>query len=332
MIYLSHNDLLNSQCSEPEWALSIVSKAIQDYQEDLVYFPTKTVQTIETKHKNRINCLPAVSFARGVAGVKWVSVFPSNPGQHQLKNLTALILLSEINTGMPLALLDGTLCSNMRTAAVSTLAAMKLACATPQQLVIFGAGEQAMMNLIFLKHAFPSLRTCCIYTRTSESAERFISKMSVTCTDIELITANTSNTAPVKAADIIVTATSSQGPHLKAEWLKAGVFYSHIGGWEDEFEVALHCDKIVCDNWEHVKQGSQTLAKMYAEGLISDQDIYADLPELITQLKSGRSTENERIYFNAIGLSYADISLAHAMYERAVHQGYGQALPLEQSL
>ena len=132
----------------------------------------------------------------------------------------------------------------------------------------------------------------------------------------------------VKQADIVVTATSSQGPHLKANWLKEGVFYSHIGGWEDEFDVVRHCDKIVCDDWAHVKHGSQTLAQMYKRRLIDDDAIYADLTDLVSGKKQGRSAATERIYFNAIGLSYADVTLAHAMYERASKQSRGQRLTL----
>jgi hypothetical protein len=70
----------------------------------------------------------------------------------------------------------------------------------------------------------------------------------------------------MKEADILVTATSAQAPLLKASWMKPGSFYSHVGGWEDEYAVAKQCDKIVCDDWETIKHRTQTLSRMYKDG------------------------------------------------------------------
>ena len=88
-----------------------------------------------------------------------------------------------------------------------------------------------------------------------------------------------------------LTATSAQAPLLKAAWMKPGAFYSHIGGWEDEYQVAQQCDKIVCDDWDTVTHRTQTLSRMYAEGLISGADI-AILYD--TELAMGRGEQAQR--------------------------------------
>ena len=156
-----------SGCFDPAWATKVVETSIKDYADGQVSFPTKIVQKIRLKEHDRVNCLPAVNFAKGVAGVKWVTVFPGNPTRYGRQNLTAVIILSELQTGMPLAIMDGTLCSNMRTAAVTTIAARKLACSAPRRLVIFGAGEQSKMHIFFLVHAFPSLSVIHVSTPIS---------------------------------------------------------------------------------------------------------------------------------------------------------------------
>ncbi|WP_255801557.1 hypothetical protein [Acaryochloris sp. 'Moss Beach'] len=104
------------------------------------------------------------------------------------------------------------------------------------------------------------------------------------------------------------------------------------GGWEDEYEVAKICDKIVCDDWETVKHRTQTLSRMYKEGQLKDEDIHANLVEIVTGKKPGRTNPDERTYFNAVGLAYADIAIAYAMFQRASQAGFGQDLRIQKEM
>jgi ornithine cyclodeaminase/alanine dehydrogenase-like protein (mu-crystallin family) len=133
-------------------------------------------------------------------------------------------------------------------------------------------------------------------------------------------------------ADILVTATSAQAPLLKAAWVKPGSFYSHIGGWEDEYAVAEQADKIVCDDWDTVTHRTQTLSRMYKEGLITGHDIHADLHDIVSGHKPGRESEDERVYFNAVGLAYIDVAIGLAMYRRALQEGVGTELDLQRCM
>ena len=125
------------------------------------------------------------------------------------------------------------------------------------------------------------------------------------------------NIVPDEAdADIIVTAVSCQSPLLKADAIKKGAYYCHVGGWEDEYEVPLKADKIVCDNWESLKhRGSPTIAKLYNQGFLKDEDIYSNIADIILGNKVGRESDQEFIYFNAIGLAFVDIALAYSFYK-----------------
>jgi ornithine cyclodeaminase/alanine dehydrogenase-like protein (mu-crystallin family) len=148
---------------------------------------------------------------------------------------------------------------------------------------------------------------------------------------MRFVPAHTEGKAAMAEADILVTATSAQAPLLKAEWMKPGTFYSHIGGWEDEYAVAKQCDKIVCDDWETVKHRTQTLSRMYKDGQLSDDEIHGNLDELVAGEKPGRESPDERVYFNAVGLSYVDVAIAWAMYQRATEHGFGQQLTLQET-
>ncbi|MCF6342633.1 MAG: ornithine cyclodeaminase family protein, partial [Bacteroidales bacterium] len=147
--------------------------------------------------------------------------------------------------------------------------------------------------------------------------ELFLKEMSPILPDIEMPGTQSNLQAATDEADIIVTATSAQAPLLKADWMKPGAFYSHVGGWEDEYAVAKQCDKIVCDDWETVKHRKQTLSRMYKDGELTDADIHGNLSEMLSGKKPGRERDDERIYFNAVGLSYTDVGIAIAMHRRA---------------
>lgn len=188
------------------------------------------------------------------------------------------------------------------------------------------------MHLLSMKVVRPGLKECRVAAKTVAEEQQFIDELSPLFPDMHFTAANTHGRAAMDEADILVTATSAQSPLLKASWMKPGAFYSHIGGWEDEYDVALQCDKIVCDDWDTVTHRTQTLSRMYAEGLISGADIHADLHELVSGHKPGRETDDERIYFNAVGLAYIDVAIGLAMYQRARFGGSGTRLDLQQCM
>ena len=125
-----------------------------------VIFPEKIVQIFNDETQERINCLPATFRSRKICGVKWVSVFPPNPVRYGLQNLSAVIILSEIEHGFPIAFMEGTLCSNIRVGTMGAIAAKYLARTDSKSIGFIGAGEQAKMHLIAMKTAVPSLEVC----------------------------------------------------------------------------------------------------------------------------------------------------------------------------
>lgn len=330
--YFSQEDLLGAGCLDIRMAMDAAERAMVAYDEGNVLFPEKIVQIFDDDTQERINCLPATFKDQKICGMKWVSVFPPNPVKHGIQNLSAVIILSEIEHGFPIAFMEGTLCSNIRVGSIGGLAAKHLARPDSESIGFIGAGEQAKMHLIAMKTAVPSLTRCRVGAKLDSEEDQFVSEMSAILPEMEFTKAGTDLSKAVDGADIIVTATSAQAPLLKAKWFKPGAFYSHVGGWEDEYDVAKNCDKIVCDDWDTVKHRTQTLSRMYKDGELKDQDVYANLSELVTGSKPGRESDSERIYFNAVGLAFVDVGIAIAMYRRAMEAGLGQDLQIQHEM
>jgi ornithine cyclodeaminase/alanine dehydrogenase-like protein (mu-crystallin family) len=330
--YFSQEDLLGAGCLDIAMAMEAAEQSIKAFENGDVLFPEKIVQIFNDETQERINCLPATFKTRKICGVKWVSVFPPNPVRYGVQNLSAVIILSEIERGFPIAIMEGTLCSNIRVGTMGAIAAKYLAREDSTSIGFIGAGEQAKMHLIAMKTVRPSLEVCHVAAKEPAEEQQFVREMSAILPGLKFVACNSDLEAATREADIIVTATSAQAPLLKAAWMKPGAFYSHVGGWEDEYAVAQACDKIVCDDWETVKHRTQTLSRMYKDGALTDDDIHGDLVDLIVGRRPGRETATERTYFNAVGLAYVDVGIAVAMYERASQAGLGQDLQLQHEM
>ena len=328
ILFLSQEDLLKTGCFNPQRALEVTEDIIGKYAKGRVIYPDKVCQIFDQQTHNRINCLPATLLDEQICGMKWISVFPENPKLFSKPNISALTLLSEIKTGFPIAVLEAGLCSALRTATVGALAAKYLANSDAESIGFIGAGEEAKMHFITMKNVLKNLKVCRVASRSRETENKFIEKISNLYPEVEFIACNSDYKKAAIGSDVIVTAISGQNPILKAEWVKPGAFYCHVGGLEDEDGVPLKADKIVCDNWEMVKHRAQTVSQLYHKGILSDNDIYADLDKVVSGAKPGRESKNEFIYFNSVGLSFVDVALAYDMYNVAKKAGAGQEIVL----
>lgn len=329
---LSQEDLIDAGAFDFCLAIEALKKSLFLFKDERILFPDKIVQIFKEETQERINCLPATLLDDKICGVKWVSVFPPNPRRFGVQNLSAIIVLSEIEKGFPVCVMDGTLCSNIRVAAMGATAAEVLARKDAETIGFIGAGEQAKMHLLGMKAVRPSLKVCKVAAVSEAEEEAFIRDLSKLLPDMSFVSCKTVLKDAITDSDIIVTATSAQAPLLKAEWIKKGAFYSHIGGWEDEYEVVKMADKIVCDDWETVKHRTQTVSRCYKDGVITDADIHGNLIDILSEEKPGRENDDEFIYFDAVGLSYVDVSIAYAMYTRAKEANVGSWSYLQEKM
>lgn len=288
--------------------LSAVEGAFLARDRGEVIFPEKSSQVFDQATQDRINCMPATVRPLGLAGVKWVSVFPENPSKRGIPNVGGLMVLSEIESGQPVCVMDAAFLTALRTAAVDALAARHLAPFGARSVAIIGSGEQARFHAELLSLALPGIEEVRVSGRTP-------SNVSALCRDLSggglgAVDCGLDMEEACAGADVIVTAISGQAPVLREAWVPPSCLYCHVGGWEDEYGVPLKADKIVCDSWGDLKhRGSPTIARMFAEGLLSDADIYCDLADVLTGRRAGREG-GEFVYFNAIGLGFVDVAVA----------------------
>lgn len=297
-----------------EIAVRLAEQAFLLFKRGNVLLPDKISQIFDKETQERINCMTATLKDENVCGVKWVSVFPENP-KIGVRNVSGIIILSELNYGLPIAIMDGTALTNIRTAAVSACAVKYLAREKAETIGFIGAGREARAHLDLICSVNPNLKKCYVSSRTEKSVESLIMEERKKHPDIEFIACGDDFEKAITPADIIITATSTQSDLLKAKWIKQGATYIHIGGWEDEFAVPQLADKIVCDRWDSVKHRGQTICRMYRQGLLEDKDIYADLVDIVSGAKPGRENDDEFIYFNIVGLAFVDVFFAKYIYE-----------------
>lgn len=308
---------------EDSWidGIDIIKKSFIERGRGKVILPDKISQIFDSTTQNRINCMPSTLVDENVSGMKWVSVFPTNYKQN-IKNVNGLTLISEIETGKPYALVASTWLTKFRTAGVAGLASKYLAKKENEIIGFIGSGEEAKMHFEIFKLLYPELRECRVSSRTNKSCIKFVDSLKEKYEDVDFVICNNDYEKAIRGSDIIVTAISGQDTVLKAKWIDKANFYVHVGGLEDEYEVAFKADKIVCDEWDAVKhRGSQTISKMYQDGLLKDEDIYAELFEILLGKKEGRSSSDKFIYFNSVGMSYVDVLLAKYIYDNSSNFG-----------
>lgn len=327
--FLGQRELVEAGLLNIGEMMAIVQRGLLAYYEKRIIYPGFHYVWVDRESVNRIKSMPLASKEEGVAHMLWETIFPVNPGKHSIQNVTALEILNDGETGLPIAVMDGTVITNLRVGLMAGLGAEYLALPQARVLGFIGAGEQAKNVLLGMIHARPSLREVKVYAKTPAEQDAFITCMKPILPELNFRSAADARDA-VADADIIVTATSAQAPLLRDAWVRAGSFYAHVAGWEDEYEVAKHSDKIVVDDWAKVKEcHTQTITRMYDEGVLTEEDIYAELPEIILGKKPGRESDRERIYFDFVN-QVPEMFIAHALYRNATAKGLGTDFVLQE--
>lgn len=327
-VFLNQANILATGVGMVE-ALEETEKVLGLHGRGAVNLPAKVVLDLGEMERGRINALPAhVGGDYDACGVKWVAGFPRNPSQYGIPRANALIILNDSWTGMPLAVMDGTYISAMRTGAVTGVGAKYLARKDSSVVAIIGNGPQAYTQIQALCEVLPGLAEVRAYDISSTVSESFVEFVSG---EMGLRgSAVASARDAVIGADVIVTVTVADEPIVKNDWLKDGYYFAHVGSnQEEEEDVILNAGKIVVDDWESVlHRVTPSLAQMYLNGRLARERIYGDIGEIIAGKKRGRENDKENIFFSPIGMGSEDIALAHRIYSVAKAKGLGVNLAL----
>lgn len=272
----------------------------------------------------RINALPGYAGGRfQMAGLKWIGYNPQN-SRRGLSDFCAMVVLNDPDTRYPVAVLDGTRISEIRTGAVGGVAAKYLARPEAETVLLIGAGRQNRTQLEAVS-LVRRLRQVFVYDIFPEAAQRYAREMG------EKLGLRITPVADAKAAalraDIIITATVSREPIVEADWLSPGVLYLQVGGYECTYDALRRADKCVVDTWQGVKHRQMsTISKMYLEGLVDDAVLHGELGEILTGRKPGREDPGEVIYFNSVGMGVEDVAVASRIYRLAKERSVGTPL------
>ena len=324
MLYLTDDDVRVAG-ADMDLALACVEEVLKLHDKGRVNLPSKVVLDMDERRHGRINAMPAyVGGDVHMCGIKWIAGFPNNPARYGLPRANALIVLNDADNGLPLAVMEGTRISALRTGAVTGVGARYLARPDASVAALIGAGVQSRAQLEALRSVLPVIDEVRVFDIRPEAAEAFATRH----TDVR-ITVAAGPEAAVRGADVVVTATVADEPIVKADWLKAGSFFAHVGSYQEEEEaVILRADKVVVDIWEEVlHRGTPLLARMFTEGRIDGSRIWANIGEIINGRKPGREHDGERIFYSPLGLGSEDVAFAAKVYRKAVQQGIGVSLP-----
>jgi len=327
-VYLSQEDVRATGIGMPE-VMRSVERVLALHDEGKVNLPSKVILDLGERERGRINAMPAhIGGDIEICGMKWIAGFPPNPVKFGIPRAHALIILNDSWTGVPLAIMDGTYISAMRTGAVTGVGAKYLANPDSEVVGIIGCGVQARTQIMALKAAIPSVKRLKGYDVRAEASKQF-SKWACQELGIEAVPVGTAQEAVVDS-DLVVTVTVADEPIVKDSWLKKGSLFVHVGSYQEEEEaVILNADKVVVDLWHEVlHRRTPLLAKLYNAGKIKEEGIYANIGEIIRGKKPGRTNREERIFFSPLGLGSEDVAVASFVYKEAKKMGLGVLLRL----
>lgn len=318
-LFLSQEDVLAVGFSMPE-IIATIESVFQEHGSKRFENPPKP--GIHPKGDAFIHAMPGFLPALKAAGLKWVSSYPSNQ-KLDLPAVMGVMILNDVETGQPLALMDCRWITAVRTAAVSAVAAKYLANNSSKAIGIVGAGTQGRYNLFALREILPNLQWVRVFDTNQQVMDDFVRIMGAE-TSLAIEAVNTAKEA-ILDSDVIVTATGKlDEPVYQEKWVKPGalVLPVHHRGWENTF---LHkADKFVCDDWPQLQNAQKEVGGFYGPL----PPLTAELGEIVNGLKPGREHESERIVDFNYGLAIEDVALAASIYPRAIQKGLGVTLTL----
>jgi ornithine cyclodeaminase len=328
IIYLSQEEVIGTRIGMDR-VLEVIESVLGLHASGEVNLPSKVILDLGERERGRINAMPAyVGGDFEMCGIKWIAGFPKNPVKYGIPRAHALTIVNDAETGVPLAIMDGTYISAMRTGAVTGVGAKYLARSDSEVVGIIGCGVQARTQIMGVKAAIPSVKKLKGFDIRSETAEEFL-KWAKETLGLECEVSKSAQQA-VEGSDIVITVTVADEPIVKDAWLKEGSLFAHIGSYQEEEEaVVYNADKVVVDIWEEVlHRGTPLLAKLFTAGKIKESRIHANIGDIIRGKKSGRENPKERIFFSPLGLGSEDIGVATLVYREAKKKGMGTTLKL----
>jgi ornithine cyclodeaminase len=276
-----------------------------------------------------VSSMPAFLPGPGALATKLVTAFAGNPSRN-LPLIMGIVVLNDAETGQPLAIMDGAMVTGLRTAATSALSCRVLGRADARTLAIIGSGLQAGTHIDAITRV-RSIAEVRVSSRTADGAATFVRSFARSHANIS-IHAATDAEAAVRGADIVVCASTSSEPVLRASWLKPGAHIcgigSHaIGKRELDSETVAGCAVIAADTRAGCLAEADDIRIPISEGRISVERV-VELGEILMGTQPGRQTATEITLYKSVGMAAMDAAAARLAYDTALSVGVGVRVEL----
>ncbi len=328
-IYLKQEDVIASGALDMAATLRDIERVLMMLGRDQVIQPVKHMLEFpdpETGHRKYLVVSMPVYLGGELdrAGIKWAAESLDNARRGDLPYGIDILILHDLQHAMPVAIMEASVITAMRTGATSGIAAKYLARHDSQVAGLVGAGVVGRCALEAIALAVPSLREFRVFDLKTEKAQavadEFRDRWNIRVVD--------SAQAAVQDADVIATMTTTRTPFIKAEWIKPGCFYAAIGKSEAEAQALLDADLITTEDVGNIKHYEQAVVYgLLQAGKLRDTQII-HLSEIAVGRHAGRTDARQRIHFLSYGMGAEDLIVAERIYQTAKAKGLGQTLPL----
>ena len=285
-------------------AIDAVETAFCDKAEGQAFMPPKLIVPLPN---GDFRAMPAYLPRQNVAGVKVVNSHPTNRGKG-LPTVMAILVMLEPETGFPLAVIEATYLTALRTAAAGALATRTLARPNSKKLAVLGAGIQGRFQLLSHKLVLPNLEQVSIWSLDEDLAWQVKRDLEPQL-EIEIKVCHDAKAA-VRDADVVVTTTPSRKPLVQNEWISEGVHFTCIGadapGKQELDPSILRRARIFLDDMAQGMESGEVNVPL-SDGLLKPEDIAGELGEVLIGKKEGRTSDDEITVFSSTGLAIQDI-------------------------
>jgi alanine dehydrogenase len=313
MLFLSDADIAKNLTMEE--TIETVEQAFKEYAKGNVVLPTRSTIMVP-KYNGSISFMPSYLTGIDAQATKIISIYPDNR-KKGMPTTVAWIIVNDPETGMIEAFMDGTYLTAMRTGAITGVAAKYLAPKDAKTVAIFGAGVQGRTQT-WAACTVRDIERVYVSDLYPEARDKFAEDMSKKL-GIEVISARSGEEA-CKDADIVLTATTSPKPVLKRKWLKDKVHVSAIGAfypdWRELDTATVAESKLVIDDREGIELEAGDVLIPIEEGAITWDHVHAELKELVSGQKTGRTPEDTITVFKSVGIAIQDSSVANLVLRK----------------
>ena len=331
LLFLNNQDMSALGSGDMSAAIHDVERAYILADQGDVLMPGKCVMrwgsTPEDENVlGRINAMPGyIGGEYDMAGIKWIGSGPMNY-KKGLPRASVTVILNDPDTKLPVCIADGTEVSAKRTGAAGGVAMKLLSREDAEVMTICGAGAQGRTQLEAALIVRPGIQTVYVYDIRPENAQRFVEEAKAKYPAVEFSAVADPGEA-VPDSDIIVCVTLANEPIIQESWLKKGCLLMNMADYEVTYGCVQRASKIVVDFWDTIKHRMiSTVALMWKEGLIQEEDITAQLGEILNGKRPGRENDDEIIYFNSVGTGILDLAVVTRCYRKALETKTGTTL------